>query len=414
MNQEREMILKMLKDGKVTVEEAEALLQVLEESEVEQAAGSPIQVKDTSEHGEGSRDQRAHTDERDNTRGRDQHREGPRGFRFAFDKEFDFAGIGETVKQSLSGLKDTLREAMEGLKDMDFEAEVKKAFGKERASADVELEVESAGVATVSLGNGGGETGDVDVTLSPDALVRVVGRVTGWANDPETALDRANSVTLTSKIEANALHIGAGTGDERGVRTVRVDYQIQAPAGVSVSVASIGGDVRVHGVTADVGVSTISGDISLSQISGDAQARTKSGDIEAHDIGGDLLCATLSGDITVSRALAGVECDTKSGDVEIDGTPGPVSAHSVSGDVEVRAIDSVDTTFELRSVSGDLELATPPAFSARVTLTTTSGDIDCGLPLVVEKRGRTELIGVLAGGAGSIEMRTVSGDISLE
>ncbi|WP_455382500.1 SHOCT-like domain-containing protein, partial [Salinispira pacifica] len=50
MNEERTMILKMLKDGKITIEEAEALMEVIEESErteAEKGAGE-------SESGTGS------------------------------------------------------------------------------------------------------------------------------------------------------------------------------------------------------------------------------------------------------------------------------------------------------------------------------------------------------------------------
>lgn len=403
MNQEREMILKMLKDGKVTVEEAEALLQVLEESEPEEATGSPIEVKSTSSRHDGPHGGFHRREERTEDQ----------GFRFDFDRNFDFSFIGDTVRKTLAGVKDTIREAMEGIREVDLESEIKRAFGKERGFAEIDIEASSDGITTVKLGNGSGETGDVTVGASDDSTVRVHARVTGWANDVATAEERAKSVALQTTVEGGNLLLSADTGGEPGIRRVRVDYQILVPGGVSVGIDTIGGDVEVNDVSADVWISTISGDISIAHVTGDVEAKTKSGDVEANGIGGDLKCASLSGDIAVSGARGDIACDTKSGDVEVSGALAAVSAQSVSGDVAVRMDAAPSTAVDLKSVSGDLELSVVAETSARIELRTTSGEIDCEAPVREERRSRTELTGVMNDGLAEIRMSTVSGDIEL-
>ena len=49
MSEERNMVLKMLKDGKITVEEAEALLEALEESSLDESSGGKKEEREREE-----------------------------------------------------------------------------------------------------------------------------------------------------------------------------------------------------------------------------------------------------------------------------------------------------------------------------------------------------------------------------
>ena len=406
MNQDREMILKMLKDGKVTVEEAEALLQVLEESEQEERdstddAGTTIHVKG-----------RAKTDDshaRDN--------EGESGFRFRVDEGFDLSFVGETVRKSLSGIKDTIREAMDGIRDIDFESEIKRAFGKEKGHAETFLDLDASGIEDLVVQGRAGEIGDVSIGASADHQIHVRGSVTGWANDVDTARRRAEALSLSGEGEGSLLSILAHSGDDEGIRRVRVDLAIEVPPVVGARIAVIGGDIRVSDISGNCELSTISGDVYGENIEGDVSAQSKSGDLRMHHVSGGLRCATLSGDIEVEGCGGTVDCDTKSGDVSIADAGGAVSGRSVSGDVEVELRDGAGFApagpVDLRSTSGSIEIEIPEPASYRLECKTTSGQIEFEGPIEIEKRSRTELVGVVGTGVQPVSLSTVSGDIEV-
>lgn len=410
MNKDREMILKMLKDGKVTVEEAEALLQVLEEAAEEEKSTS--QAKRQPDEARGER--KLHTDSAKH----DEHEEGGggQGFGFRFDQDFDFSFIGDTVKKSLSGLKDTIRSAMEGIKDVDIEAEIKRAFGKEKGHAETELEVSTEGATSLSVPSSSGETGDVSLYRSEDETLRVHGVVTSWGSDEEAAQRRAEAVSLSAVIDQGVITVTADTGEGDGIRRARVDYRIAVPSGISVRIDTVSGDITAEDVDGDCALSTISGDVEACRIGGNLRLRTKSGDLTVEGAQGIVSCGALSGDISIEDAFGPVECDSKSGDITVEDVHYSAKITSISGDLEVhmaKAATDAPLEIELRSISGDVELSTPADSGYHLEVKTTSGDIQCDALLAAERRSRTQLIGTVGDGSGNVQVATVSGDVEI-
>lgn len=402
MNKDREMILKMLKDGKVTVEEAEALLQVLDEAAEE---GAATRKGAAQSHRSGRADEAgvagsAHREHQRET--------GGQGSGFRFDQDFDFSFIGETVKKSLSGLKDTIRDAMEGIKDVDIEAEIKRAFGKEKGHAETELEVSSEEVTAIAVPSSAGETGDVTLYRSDDRTIRVYGAVTSWGSDKEAAQSRAEAVTLAAILEEGIVTLSADTGEGEGLRRVRVDYRIAVPSSISVQIDTVSGDVTAEDVDGYCRMSTISGDVGAYRIGGDVTIRTNSGDISIEDAPGPVECDSKSGDVTVEGVRQAAKVSSISGDIEVEmaeATPG--------GPVDGETLDVGPIEIELRSISGDIELSTPANAGFRLEVNTTSGAIQCDAPVEAERRSRTQLAGTIGDGAGTVRVATVSGDVEI-
>jgi DUF4097 and DUF4098 domain-containing protein YvlB len=131
-----------------------------------------------------------------------------------------------------------------------------------------------------------------------------------------------------------------------------VQYEIVAPAGVTVHGVLRSGDVSLDGVGAtDVEVS--SGDLMIKNATGPVQAKA------------------TSGDITVTGATGAVRTEASSGDVRVMNVAGPVTATVRSGDLDVKLTTANSVTAD--SSSGDVNV-TVPKDSYQIRTDTSSGD----------------------------------------
>jgi len=172
-----------------------------------------------------------------------------------------------------------------------------------------------------------------------------------------------------------------------------VDYLIEAPSTVHVDVKSDGGDVDIEGFSGRIQVDTGSGDISLRDLSGAVTARTSSGSQRLTGIRGELRASSSSGSVRGSGIERLRDVTTSSGGVDL-------------------AISGADGRIE--TSSGDVTLRFAPGSSLRVDVTTNSGDIRTrDVTLQNLRQERRSLAGSLGAGAGSLSIRTSSGDVTL-
>jgi DUF4097 and DUF4098 domain-containing protein YvlB len=146
---------------------------------------------------------------------------------------------------------------------------------------------------------------------------------------------------------------------------------------------------------------------------------TVSGDILVEGVKGKFIFKTVSGDLTVHRLEGPVELTTTSGDVKIE-TMGsnPITAKSVSGDLDIFALGKpVGMSLVFSSTSGDIVLHAPSGLDAEVEMHTVSGDFQSDFPMTLNggKLGTPKNITARLGNGGTkIQIRTVSGDVSLK
>ncbi len=164
MQDERSMILNMLKEGKISVEEADALLEVLDEGPNEEPGGFAAADTTNTEGSSGSdRDPQKviftidASDEKHHKTG-DRHRDGKsHGFNF----DFDLGGLKESLRETMKGVSEAVKDVMGDLSGLDLGNEIFRAMGKIRSEADAEI-TESVGEATrLSISN---KWGDIRVT----------------------------------------------------------------------------------------------------------------------------------------------------------------------------------------------------------------------------------------------------------
>lgn len=402
MNEEREMVLRMLKEGKISVEEADALLQALaEESETPAPAAEP---------GAGA--------------------EGP-----GVDIRVELGDLVRELTESIP--KEVIH--LERLKDLgEFRRHFKfgwrgivsalQGLGEGQAEESSELPMVSG--ERLELRNA---WGDIRLSRSQDDRLRVKARKRVWAATAADATREAEALSVQPRREGSTVYLGVRRVEGR----VRVDMDVLVPDGVAVVLDVAKGDVRVEGLHGWVEVHVARGDVTLRDVDGDVHLDVKSGDIVAGVVRGKVSGRVLNGDVDATecggvtldivngdvslRQVAGdVDIEAKNGDIEVESVQGrSIRARALSGDVQVTVSILPDGgAVNGETMSGDVEIRLPSDARATIDAATMSGEINCMLPLQdrAADRGtlrRRTLRGVLNGPGAVITLRTASGDIEI-
>lgn len=140
-----------------------------------------------------------------------------------------------------------------------------------------------------------------------------------------------------------------------------VDYTVHVPTGAWLHVANVSGDIRVSGMSNDVEVNEVSGDITAMHLGGDA------------------------------------------------------TIHAVSGSIDASLRHMGDgQRVHLDTVSGSISLGVPPNSSAVVSAQSISGSFHSDFPIPAHQQTvGVSAQGRIGNGAGSIEMRSISGSLTL-
>lgn len=430
MDDERQMILRMLKEGKISLEEADALLQALAET------GGEGRAEAEPSAGAGARPA-------------PQAPPGP-----------EEPGWTRTVRSEWSGLKDEIqgiiadmlktvpqevihgiRMGTEPLRRGAFVELVQGLHGLPEADREISAEEPMDAGDTLAIRN---RWGDVRLHAASDGRMRMTARVRVWAPTTEAAERTAGAIDITPHRVGSTVSLDVPRPE--GAR-LRADLEIAVPQGVAVTVHAAKGDLRAAGldgalrveiasgdiqvtehngavavdvkssdltlrrITGDVRVDVKSGDVQLAEVRGRITGRVVSGDVEV-DASGAAQLDVINGDVSLRRTTGDVAVETKSGDIDVEGVDGPaVRIRAISGDVTVRG--AVRDTLQVDTLSGDILVALPPQTRATIDATTRSGEVGCRLPLVDRQETRRSLHGVLNGPGATVRLQALSGDIDI-
>lgn len=295
-------------------------------------------------------------------------------------------GINEVVREALRDVNRALEEVGitpdemgGGMSDVDDSAE-----------GPIERELEVGPGAELAVSN---ISGEIVIRSGPAGRVRVRGTKRGSpsrAAHTQIQISKDdNRVTVNTRgASSGLLSLGRSMG--------RVDYFITVPRDCSVRVHTVSGEVDVQDIDASVSVESVSGDTVVRNVHGDLSATTVSGDLDIRDVMGALVVRTTSGDVEVRSArLRRFNLNSVSGDFSIE-TPLVAGEH-----------------YFAKTVSGDLHLTIPRTTGAMIQLRTTSGDVTCDLPAEIIRSGRRHWQGRINGGGATVEMNSVSGDLTI-
>jgi DUF4097 and DUF4098 domain-containing protein YvlB len=475
MSEERQRVLRMLKEGKVTVEEAEALLEALDDTgptgdartaQSAEGAGGPAGAGPT-----GAEDGPTRGDAR-GSRGT-----GEPGGRGEFQRLIDeilsnvnVEGIKESVRESLrrsradvDRVKDEVRRTTERVRD-----EMRRAAREHRHGFHVRLSraieglwglADSSGTWTHDAPLAPPRTlvlrnvwGDVRLTPSEDGTLHATARIRAWGRDAAEAEATRHAIAITTTDEGDAYVVTVHTPDWTMRRRFRADFEIRVPADVRVQVRQARGDVQATGLRGDIDVQTHSGDVSVRDLTGSVEAETSRGDvtavqvtgdvrvhsrhgdlaltniggrvdgqlvhgdIHAHEVAGDVSCRTMHGDVRLDHVGGRVVADSKRGDVVLEHPTRPLALHlqTMSGDLAVDADEFVTgSTSVLHTVSGDITVRLGARTRCIVRTRVTSGDISVEGATDADRPTRRAVEAVVGAPDAVVEISAVSGDVTV-
>ncbi len=281
--------------------------------------------------------------------------------------------------------------------------------------------------------------GDGNVFISPwneDAIeveVRYLAKVTrigaGGKTDFDVEFDQRGDTVRVVGHEPGGINLGYFN-----IRESTYEYRIQAPPWVILELQGEDGDVEIAGWRNDVSINIDDGDIRLDDTRATTDIRAQDGDIDLDSFLGRLKIVSDDGDISIRNADAErMAIRTEDGDVALDQCSGDLEIQADDGDVELtrmRPSGIVVTTadgsinLEVEGASGDLDLVaktddgdvgvvlargTGVTFDIRMD----DGDVDIQLPDAEILRKKHAVSGSVGNGAGSIQVTTGDGDVTV-
>lgn len=239
--------------------------------------------------------------------------------------------------------------------------------------------------------------GDIRVTGGSGTEIKIDATKRARHRDPEQArrlLDalRIDVNNFNGRVEVRTVYPRRGSFGKN--ISASVDYVIAVPAGATVSLKSISGDISVSNVKGEVRAETVSGDVNVSATPNLAVAKTISGDVTAQNIGTQttLILSTISGTVLgTGLKVRALEAGTVSGNVRLVGSEiERLEAKSVSGSIEFEAPLSKGGRYEFTSHSGNVRITLAGNTGFELDADTFSGSVRSDVPVTLRAVGRTD------------------------
>lgn len=193
------------------------------------------------------------------------------------------------------------------------------------------------------------------------------------------------------------------------------DIKVLIATGTSIKIKNAHGDISVKGTQASVRIDNASGDILVSEAGGVVSISTSRGDTKVTN--SEVKSADVeskSGDLKLEHVHGPLSLKTSSGDIYAYECSGrTVAAEAASGDIVLDMVQPVTGTYNIRTVSGDIRLELPDGNDSRVNLSTLRGEVTCGFELEDGSNDRMKVTGKLGDGNGVIDMSAVNGNVTL-
>jgi DUF4097 and DUF4098 domain-containing protein YvlB len=239
--------------------------------------------------------------------------------------------------------------------------------------------------------------GDIRVTGGSGSEIKIDATKRARHRDPEQAKRllealRIDVNNLGGRVEVRTVYPRRGSFGNN--ISASVDYVIAVPAGATVSLKSISGDISVTNVKGEVRAETVSGDVNVNGTPNVAVAKTISGDVTAQNIGTQttLVLSTISGTVLgTGLKVRALEAGSVSGNVRLVGSEVErLEAKSVSGNIEFDAPLTKGGRYEFISHSGNVRVTLSGNTGFDLDADTFSGSVRSDLPVTLRAIGRTE------------------------
>ncbi|MBX3119510.1 MAG: DUF4097 family beta strand repeat protein [Fimbriimonadaceae bacterium] len=408
MKEEIRRIMNLVKEGKLSPEDAAELIDAFsKESQEETSEGNSHSEETTGQSGEKSGPQTPPPPPEDSTQGKS--KDPFRGFVDIVE------GLEKQVRESVDWKKvaDQVREGtnkgFEGLKSSFEQIKTGNFSFSAWASSEtkvVELPLIVSEEKTLRIEN---PVGNIKVVGGASSgYAKATAKVRG--SDDMDARMKADGYTLI--IEESDHEVLIRQPDMAGT-SVDLELSIEGKCAVEIHTGS--GDVRVENTGKGCRINTQSGDTFLKGLNGPVDVTCQSGDLRIDNSSTTMMTIeSTSGDITLYDVKGMVRARSASGDVALKECAGKsVSVESVSGNVSIDLVEPITGSLNVRNVNGNASIAVPDGSDCRVSLSTLRGHVHSSIELEDEAKTETHLTGKIGEGAGTLDVSAVNGDVSL-
>ena len=154
-------------------------------------------------------------------------------------------------------------------------------------------------------------------------------------------------------------------------------FELTVPVGTRIDGTSGSAELEIRGALGSLAFRTGSGDVAFDQITGDVQIACASGDVSGRTVGGHFSFKGASGDLDIGSIGGGALVRNASGDVMVQRLDGPSTITVGSGDIELRDVGA--GSVNVRAVSGDVGIGVREGMGVWMDVSSTSGDVHSGL-----------------------------------
>ena len=358
MTEERRRILDMLSAGKVTVEDAERLLEALQDS--------------------------PHVETRK------RHRR-----RRINDPISPIPGV-EALQDSLEGLGEEIEKGLEeGLAGLE---ESLSGWPESEDSDRDEDGKTSMRDDTFALGDNPrlvvrGFNGRIRVRAGEPGSIRVRARLKKPRGIKYRAVQEGDLVTVEAK--PNRQSEGFLQGFSR--QSSGANIEVVVPITTSVDLATSNGPVELQGTE------------------GGGTVQTKNGPIRVENFKGALNATTKNAPITVKTLSGSAELSSSNSRVSIEDAHGRFDARTTNGTIKFQGSIEPGNSNRLSTVNGNIKVALDSDPSLELTAATVNGRIRCEVPgFVASVEKRQQLKGTVGEGEAELIAKTVNGSIVIQ
>jgi hypothetical protein len=159
-------------------------------------------------------------------------------------------------------------------------------------------------------------------------------------------------------------------------------------------------------------VNTFDADVNIQDYSGEVNITSVAGNLLANNVKGKLTLISNRGTVTAQKSSGELHLLGNYGLLSLLDSHGTLSATTIIGTVRFNGKIEPGDNLKFETDHGPVEIQLDPASDAAVQIDTTTGVVVCSVTGINYKGERCT--GTLGGGQGQLQVRTVSGNVTLQ
>ncbi|HEY2824871.1 MAG TPA: DUF4097 family beta strand repeat-containing protein [Gemmatimonadales bacterium] len=195
-----------------------------------------------------------------------------------------------------------------------------------------------------------------------------------------------------------------------------VDYTIDVPEWMPVTLEGVNTDMTVRGTKAAVSAQTVQGDVTVEGGADQINLTSVSGDVRLSGARGRVIVSATNQDVTLRDIVGEISAEAVNGAVLLEGIDASsVEANSVNGDVTYDGTIKDNGHYRFATHSGDVAVSMDEHTNANVSVATFSGEFnsaDFPVRLSEVRKGRRFTF-TLGTGSARVELESFDGTVSL-